>query len=114
MRVRGFVNRTARFPRYFDGYSYQDKMESALSFDVPDGFNERRVLEEVFRQLNVDLPDGIGSLTPAQIVDYHQTFPSLSGGDVVAINERAFACSRNGWLSIDPSLIVEEIKEAVE
>lgn len=81
------------------GWQPEHTMQFACSFvpdlDPPLDRNVARLLELVFRQLNVDDP------TAQWAKDYRaDRRRSLSVGDVVVIGEVAYACESVGWKQV--------------
>lgn len=84
-QVTVYINRNR--DKSFEGYQHGDPLVPAVVFEVSMvDRNEDQLLEEIFRELNVDQPQGIGTLTPEMIRTYHRAHPSLSIGDVVELS----------------------------
>jgi len=97
-KVAVYINRTKRIGRWMEGYQSGDPLELALSFRTLTPVRDRgELLEYVFAQLNVDNAQGFGSLTREHIHNYHQHYPSLSVGDVVAIDNDWYAVASIGF-----------------
>ena len=70
---------------FFEGFQFGDHLEPAMQFGAPIGDVEE-LLEGVFQMLNSETPKLIGTVTLENVQQYHQTFRSLSVGDVVTLS----------------------------
>jgi hypothetical protein len=96
---RGNPRPTGRVDRgsHFHGYEHGDVLVKALSIDVK-GYDAGvpTLLDECFAALNwVWRP--FGNLTEEGLARYHKTFPSLSVGDLVLVDGKAYAVEPTGF-----------------
>lgn len=101
--VQVWLNQCEDGWNFWEGYRPGDKMllateyyaDAALLPDLRDGRSPDRILNEAWRELNVDFP------TTLWAKEYRaKRNRSLSVGDVVVVGEAAYAVARLGWQSV--------------
>lgn len=101
--VRVFINKNIK--KFVDAYQPNDDLVEALEFEL-ESESVDMVLACTFAGLNMDNSPGLGTLSSADLLRYHLSFPSLSVGDVVEVGGYKFACEPIGWKEIGPRQVI--------
>lgn len=105
-KITVYINRSLRRERWLDAHKRGDPLDKVLAFTATG--EHRQLLEDIFVELNRPQPEGIGSLTRQQIMQYHSKFPSLSVSDVVEIDGTWYSVARIGFDSIEAPRLEEK------
>ena len=105
-KVRVYINKSKM--KFTRSYRNGDDLTQALEFDL-DADCVDDALYLTFEGLNVDNAPPLGSLSSADLLRYHLSYPSLSVGDVVEIDGYKFACEPVGWKEIGPRQMICKI-----
>lgn len=113
--VQVWLNESEDGWNFWEGFRPDDKMRLAVEYyadaallpDVRDGRSPDRILNQAFRELNIDEP------TEDWAKEYRANRNrSLSVGDVVVVGEVAYAVERMGWkqVSLSNANIAKEVR----
>ena len=99
MKVNVSINQSER--RFLTGgYQPGDPMKLALTFEA-EAESALTLCDRVFAALNAPAPAPVGTLDVPHILAYHQTYPSLSVGDIVEVDGKRYVCQTVGWLPLE-------------